>query len=185
MDKKVLIMTFDTDSHAYEAFSKLKSLHTERKVTVEQMAVVENSELQSFQVKDFIDMTGGDKLASGSLIGALIGVIGGPLGMLLGWATGSLIGGIGDTREIKEAMSSFEETADMISPGSTGLIAIASEYAEEVIDNLVKDELNGKVTRLAEDDVRQEVAAAREMEKELKKEARKKWFDEKLKGKSE
>ncbi|WP_338752918.1 DUF1269 domain-containing protein [Bacillus sp. FJAT-52991] len=184
MEKKVLIMTFEMNSQAYEAFSKLKELHLQQRIVVEQMAIVNHDEAHSFQVKDFLDMTGNDKLITGGLIGMLVGILGGPLGMLLGWTTGSIIGGTGDASEVKDALSAFEKTSDAISQGKTGLIVIASEYAEEVIDQLVHGELNGEVIRLHEQSVREEVEAARQAEKELRKEARKKWFNEKFRKKS-
>ncbi|WP_100332347.1 DUF1269 domain-containing protein [Bacillus xiapuensis] len=185
MEKQVLIMTFPKNSQAYEAFSRMKALHLKQKVVVEQMAVVHHEEDQSFQVKDVLDMTGEDQLVTGGVIGMLVGMLGGPLGVLLGWATGSIIGGTGDAMEMREAVTAFEQTSKAISPGKTGLIVIASEYVEEEMDRWIGQELNGKVLTLPEHSVRRDIEAARKAERELRKEARKKWFNETFRGKAD
>lgn len=181
MGKQVLIMNFPERSSSFEAFSELKTLHLEKKIIIEQMAVVEHDSENTLHAKDFLDFTGQDKTAKGSLIGMLVGVLGGPLGILLGWATGSIIGSSGDAKEIKNAYSVFDKTLETIPKKSTGVIVIASEYAEEVVDKIVAP-LDGTVTRLDYEKVEEEVRMAAETEKELKNEAKKRWFSKKDKS---
>lgn len=180
MEKRVVVMTFKENSHAYETFSKLKALHLEGKVEIEQLAVVENVKDKGFEVKDAADLTGSDRFFAGGLIGAFVGIIGGPLGMLLGWTTGSIIGNISDIGEVKGAMSTFQQTANVLTEGTVGVIAIASEYSERVIDDAVKTELDGEVVRFSAAAVQQEIDDAHKAERELRREARKHWLKDKF-----
>lgn len=166
MSEKVMIMSFESESEAFQAFSEIKSLHTTRKIKGEQMAVLEHVPNHILEPRDFIDFTGADKTAKGSIIGLIIGILGGPLGVFLGWFTGSLIGGYGDRKEIKEALSIFEETINLIPEGTTGAILIAEEEKTGHLDDLVINRLNGKIKRLDKDQVEKDVESAMEAEKE-------------------
>lgn len=180
MEKRVVVMTFKENSQAYETFSKLKALHLEGKVEIEQLAVIENNETKGFEVKDAADLTGSDRFFAGGLIGAFVGIIGGPLGMLLGWTTGSIIGNVSDIGEVKGAMSTFQQTSTLLTEGSVGVIAIVSEYSEHVIDEVVKTELGGEVVRFSAAAVQEEIDEAYKAERELRREARKHWFKDKF-----
>lgn len=180
MEKRVIIMTFKENSQAYEAFSKLKVLHAEGKVEIEQLAVVENAKDQGFLVQDAVDLTGSDRFFAGGLIGAFVGILGGPLGMLLGWTTGSIIGNISDIDEVKGAISTFKQTSSVLTEETVGVLAIASEFTEHVIDELVKEEFGGEVVRFSAAAVEAEIEEARQAEKALKREARKHWIKDKF-----
>lgn len=177
MEKRVFIMTFAEDSKAYQAFSNLKRKHTDKEVVLEHLAVVKNdAETEKLDIKDFIDLTGADKTARGSFIGLFVGILGGPLGMLLGWMSGTFIGARKDAREIEDAVSVFEETLSMITPGKTGLIVIGEAESRDSIRTYVEDELEGRMLQLDLELVMEQVERARETEQELKKEARRKMF---------
>ncbi|HEY4600282.1 MAG TPA: DUF1269 domain-containing protein [Cerasibacillus sp.] len=178
MGKRVFIMTFEEDSKSYQAFSELKQLHVAKKVQIEQMAVITNSVEEKLQIKDFMDMTGPDKTSRGSLIGLLIGILGGPIGMLLGWVSGTMIGASGDAREVRDAMSVFDQTLSMISPGKTGLMVIATAESRDTLQDLAYDELEGgRLLQLDLELVKEEIERARQTERELQQEAKKRWFD--------
>lgn len=122
MPKRVIVMNFEADSKAYQAFSEVKRLHAERAVKGEQMAVVTHSNTGShqFKIEDFLDFTGNNKTSTGGLIGMLVGILGGPLGIMLGWFGGSMIGASRDAKEIQTATSLFEFLVDQIGEGDTG-----------------------------------------------------------------
>ena len=130
-------------------------------------------------IKEFIDFNGPDKNMKGGLIGMLVGVLAGPLGVLLGWFTGSLIGSVQDAKEIKGAMSVFEETIDIIHEGDTGLILIAEEDDNRFINELVFQKLEGRITRLAVEDVEKEIELAKETQENVEDHAKKSWSDRK------
>lgn len=178
-NKDILIMTFEHESSAYQAFSELKQFNLDAKFFGDQMAVVLNNEKTGFEIKEFFDFTGTDKAAKGSLIGMLIGILGGPLGFLVGWFTGSLIGARGDMKEVKEAVSVFENTINLIQEGQTGLILLAEGINRQAIDQLVVDKLDGRVVRMNAGTVWEQVQDAQRAEEELKKESKKKWFNRK------
>lgn len=175
--ENVFIITFDNNSLAYQAFSRFKNLHAEKLIVGEQMAVVHNDIDAGLQLKDFLDFTGADKTAKGSIIGLLVGIIGGPLGMLLGWIGGSVIGATGDAREVRTAVDVFEETLSLITPETTGLVLIAREQDKPLIDKVIYDEIGGQVARLDGEYVRNQIKEARAAERELQQEARKRWYN--------
>lgn len=179
VEKRVFIMTFDKDSKSYQAFSHLKEMHTKQLAVIEQMAVVQNTGNDRLQMKDFIDVTGADKTARGSLIGLLIGILGGPIGILLGWVGGTAIGARRDAKEVKTAMSVFEQTLHTISEGKTGVILIADALSRNDLRRYAEDKLNGRILQLDYDLVRTEIEQAQETEQELEQEAKKRWFDKK------
>lgn len=175
MYEKVMIISFESESEAFQAFSEIKLLHNSGKIKGEQMAVLEHEPNHVLQPVDFIDFTGADQSVKGSLIGMLIGILAGPLGILLGWFTGSLIGGYRDTKEVKGALSIFEETINLIPEGTMGVILIAEEEKTGHLNDLVIEKLDGKITRLDKEKVENEIDEAMEAEKEAEKSAKEKW----------
>ncbi|MBC1436169.1 DUF1269 domain-containing protein [Paenilisteria rocourtiae] len=178
-NKTVLIMNFETESKSYQAFSEIKTLHAERKIRGEQMAVVEHDHNHKINAKDFLDFTGGDKNMKGSLIGMLVGILGGPLGVLLGWMTGAIIGSTQDAKEIRDAMNVFEKTLETIPEDQTGVILIAEEEHNEYINELVNNKLGGRVIRMDANLVAREINQAQQAEDDAKKSAKKGWFGKK------
>ncbi|MGX7419113.1 DUF1269 domain-containing protein [Carnobacterium gallinarum] len=179
MSNNVIIMNFDSESKSYQAFSEIKKLHVEKKIKGEQMAILVHQPNHQLEPKEFIDFNGPDKNMKGGLIGMLVGVLAGPLGVLLGWFTGSIIGSVQDAKEVKEAMSVFEETVDMIHEGDTGLILIADEEDNRFINELVFQKLEGRITRLTVEDVEKEIEIAKETQETVEDHAKKSWFDRK------
>ncbi|EUJ44475.1 DUF1269 domain-containing protein [Listeria riparia] len=178
-NQTVLIMNFETESKSYQAFSEIKTLHAERKIHGEQMAVVVHNPNNKIDAKDFLDFTGADKNMKGSLIGMLVGILGGPLGVLLGWMTGAIIGSTQDAKEIRDAMSVFEKTLETIPENQTGVILIAEEDNNEFINDLVNEQLGGRVVRMDKGLVAHEINEARQAEQEAQKSAKKHWFNKK------
>lgn len=170
MEKRVIIMNFDVESKAYEAFSKAKRLHMNKSFKGEQMAVVHHSNdgEHKFEIEDFLDFTGSNKSSTGGLIGMMVGILGGPIGVLLGWFTGGMIGATQDAKEVREATGVFEFLIDKIGEGDTALLLIAEEDNNRPLNQLIMMELGGEITRLEYDDVEAEVKKAQEMAKSSK-----------------
>ena len=180
MSKRVIIMNFDVESQAYQAFSELKRLHTERQIKGEQMAVVThtNDGAHQFKINDFLDFTGNDHTSKSSFIGMMIGILGGPLGILLGWFAGSMIGATQDAKEIRNAQSVFEYMTNKIADGQTGLVLIADEEDNRPLNRLIMNELGGEITRLDYEEVEQELEKAKSVEKKVKDAANDAWTSE-------
>lgn len=170
MEKRVIVMNFDVESKAYEAFSKAKRLHMNISFKGEQMAVVHHSNdgEHKFEIEDFLDFTGSNKSSTGGLIGMMVGILGGPIGVLLGWFTGGMIGATQDAKEVREATGVFEFLIDKIGEGDTALLLIAEEDDNRPLNQLIMMELGGEITRLEYDDVEAEVKKAQEMAKSSK-----------------
>lgn len=181
MSKRVIIMHFEIESQAYQAFSEIKKLYVEKKIKGEQMAVVThiNDGVHQFKIDDFLDFTGNDHTSKNSMIGMLIGILGGPLGILLGWFAGSLLGASQDAKEIQGAQTVFEHVTKQIGEGETGLILIADEEDNRPLNQLIMNELGGEITRLDFEDVEKEITDAKAVEKETKDSAEKSWRDKK------
>lgn len=179
MSKRVIILNFQVESQAYQAFSEIKKLHAVRSIKGEQMAVVSHDPngTHQFKIEDFIDFTGNNKSSTGGLIGMLIGVLGGPLGILLGWFAGGMIGATQDAKEIKDAQTVFDFVGNKIGEGATGLILIADEEDNRPLNQLVMMELGGEITRLDYEDVEKDVHDAKEAENHAKEAAQKTWKD--------
>lgn len=167
MEKRVIIMNFDVESKAYEAFSKAKKLHMSKAFKGEQMAVVHHSDdgEHKFEIEDFLDFTGSNKSSKGGLIGMLVGILGGPVGVLLGWFTGGMIGATQDAKEVREATGVFEFLINKIGEGDTALLLIAEEEDNRPLNQLIMMELGGEITRLDYEDVEAEVKNTQEMAK--------------------
>ncbi|WP_086347643.1 DUF1269 domain-containing protein [Candidatus Enterococcus clewellii] len=180
MSKRVIIMNFDVESQAYQAFSEIKKLHAGRQIKGEQMAVVTHTSegAHQFKINDFLDFTGNDHTSKDSLIGMVIGILGGPLGILLGWFAGSLIGATQDAKEIQGAQSVFQFMTEKITDGQTGLILIGEEEDNRPLNQLIMNELGGEITRLDYDDVTKEIEKAKAVEKKVQETATDAWLDE-------
>lgn len=176
MEKRVIIMNFDVESKAYEAFSKAKRLHMNKCFKGEQMAVVHHSDdgEHKFEIEDFLDFTGSNKSSTGGLIGMMVGILGGPIGILLGWFTGGMIGATQDAKEVREATGVFEFLIDKIGEGDTALLLIAEEEDNRPLNQLIMMELGGEITRLEYEEVEAEVKKTQEMAKASKEKAEKK-----------
>ncbi|MEO2721914.1 DUF1269 domain-containing protein [Enterococcus faecium] len=141
MSKRVIILNFQVESQAYQAFSEIKKLHAVRSIKGEQMAVVSHDPngTHQFKIEDFIDFTGNNKSSTGGLIGMLVGVLGGPLGILLGWFAGGMIGATQDAKEIKDAQTVFDFVGNKIGEGATGLILIADVHDAKEAEKQAKE----------------------------------------------
>lgn len=174
MEKRVIVMNFDMESKAYEAFSKAKRLHMNKSIKGEQMAIVHHSDdgEHQFVIEDFLDFTGSNKSSTGGLIGMMVGILGGPIGVLLGWFTGGMIGATRDAKEVRDATGVFEFLIDKIGEGDTALLLIAEEDDNRHLNQLIMMELGGEITRLDYDEVETDVKKAQEMAKASKEKKR-------------
>lgn len=177
MTKRVIIMNFNENAQAYQAFSEIKRIRPTEDFKGEQMAVVTHSKNgdHQFKIEDFIDFTGANKSNKAGMIGMLVGLLGGPLGMMLGWFGGSMIGGSRDVKEIQNAQTIFEFVGNKIHEGETGLIMIVDESDNRILNNLIMYELGGELSRFDLAEVEEEIQKAKEVESNAKETARHDW----------
>ncbi|AYW48526.1 DUF1269 domain-containing protein [Tetragenococcus osmophilus] len=182
MTERVIIMNFEENAKAYQAFSMIKKVQENQELSGEQMAVVthSNDEQHQFNVEDFIDFTGTNQTSKGGLIGMIVGILGGPLGIILGWFGGSVIGASRDSKEIRQAQTIFDFVGNKIDVGETGLILIADETDNRPLNQIIMMELGGEIARFDLAEVQEEIRKAQEVEETTKENTKKDW-DEKHK----
>ncbi len=169
--QNVLVSVFEVESEGYQAITELKNAPATDGSLISQ-AVLVKKEDGAIKVLDSFD-TGvktADDTALGGLLGMCIGILGGPIGMLLGAGWGSLMGMRIDASDAGEAASLIEQIAGRLDDGVT-LIGLTDEEDESVLDN----SLSAYKTVIARFDaavVSQEVETAREMQKEMARQAR-------------
>jgi uncharacterized membrane protein len=168
----VIAVTFEEDSNAYEALTKLKELDSQRQIGMPGGAVVAREENGNVLVKDQVSDESHTGAATGGVIGLLIGILGGPFGVIIGGATGLLVGSLFDDQDDDKTESVLAELSKVIRVGHTAVLAEVSEQSPEVIDTAMAG-LGGTVMRRPADEVEAEIAAAEHAQREAKRAARK------------
>ena len=73
--------------------------------------------------------------------------------------------------------SIFEETINLIPENTIGAILIATEEKEGHVNDLIIDKLDGKIVRIDQETVEEDISMAVEAGKEAKKGANDKWYN--------
>jgi uncharacterized membrane protein len=174
---KVVAVTFSDDSNAFEALASLKELDDQKQLKLVGAEVVTRDADGRVEVKD---ETGGESragTASGGLIGLLIGILGGPFGVLIGGATGLLLGSLYDLDDDDTTDSALSAVAKTVQIGHNTLLAQVVEQSPEVLDAAMA-QLSGTVVRRPVYEIEDEIANAKEAQREAKKAARAKLHEE-------
>jgi uncharacterized membrane protein len=170
--ENVLAVNFAEDSKAYEALSLMKELDGQGQLELAGAAVVVRGDDGKVEIKDEVGDTGFEGTATGGIIGLLVGILGGPLGVLIGGATGLLLGSLYDMDDADETESALSDISRSVRPGRAALLAQVSEQSPDAVDAAIR-RLDGTVLRRSLDDVRAEIAAAKDAQQAAKREARK------------
>jgi uncharacterized membrane protein len=182
--ENVLAVSFSEHSSAYEALSRLKELDAEGAISLREAAVVVRQEDGKIVTKEEIADESWDGTASGGLIGLMVGVLGGPFGVLVGGATGVLVGSLFDMDDDEDTESALADIAKSVSVATPALLADVLEASPTAIDAAMAN-LGGTVMRRSAADVRAEIAAAEEAQREAKKHARKELHEARKKKQKE
>lgn len=176
-NRKVLLITFDEESKSYQAFSEIKEMAGNGTIKGREMAVVTHKVQggHTFEVNDFINFNGDTHIFNDGFIGMLIGILGGFVGMLIGWVVGDIVGAVRDSNDGKRARNLFEQMNHDIPDGETGVILVADETDNHVINEVIVEQLGGKITRFDYTEVEADIKHAQEIEHETKKEAKHRW----------
>ena len=166
--ENVVMITFDVEAQAYQAFSQLKNDSVNSAYTILQMAVIKNGDGKIVPVDGFdsgIDST--DDTWTGGLI---VGILGGPLGVLLGASIGLLTGSIMDANDADDNSSLILYGSQALGEGKTAIVALVQESDEKAFDLRLAD-YRCTITRWDAGEIADEVE---EQQKQLAKEAREK-----------
>jgi len=177
--ESVIVINFDVESEAYQAFSDLKRVSVNPDFVISQACILKNEEGRIID-KDYFDtgVESADDTRRGGLVGALIGVLGGPLGVIFCGSMGYLLGRTKDITDTEKNASLIEMVCQKIPEGSTAIVALAWEAESNSINSKV-DRFSSQVSRFDAAEVEEEVEKARELQKQMEKEARQKMREEK------
>jgi uncharacterized membrane protein len=170
--ENVLAVSFSEHSSAYEALNRLKELDAKHAVSVRGAAVVVREEDGKVVTKEEMGAESWEDTATGGLIGLLVGVIGGPIGIVIGGASGVLVGSLFDEDDDDATESALTDISKSVRAGPPALLADVVEDSPAAIDAAMAS-LGGTVLRRSGIDVRAEIAATEEAQREAKKKARK------------
>ena len=123
---KMIVVVFDSEAKAYEAFRVLGDLHREGSLTVYSGAVIAKDAGGQVSVRQAGDQ-GPLGTALGMATGALIGALGGPAGLALGAAAGALGGSIVDVVNLGIGEDFLDEISRQLSPGKAAIVAEIEE----------------------------------------------------------
>jgi uncharacterized membrane protein len=143
----LIAVTFEEDSKAYEALSKLNQANRAGRVTVASAAVVRRDAMGRISVPEGADTVIGTGIAGGGLLGLLVGVLGGPVGVFFGFGAGALVGSLFDVRRAERESGVLEVIADTLPLDANVLVAEVHEFAIEVVDGEMLS-LGGTVLRI-------------------------------------
>ncbi len=166
----LIAVTFEDNSKAYEALSRLKQASSAGRVGVRSAAVVERGIDGRISVPEGADAVIGTGTVGGGLIGLLLGVLGGPVGVLFGFGTGALVGGLFDIQRAEREGGVLDLIADTLPLGGNALVAEVDEYAGEVVDGEMSV-LGGTVLRIPAAEVLAAVETAEEATEAAEREA--------------
>lgn len=168
----VTMVTFPVESKAYEVFSNLKRTPVTSSYTILEMAVVKNQD-GYIVPKDGFDSGKNttDDTWMGGLLGAVVGILGGPIGILLGGSIGLLAGSIVDDNDAEDENSLLAYCSRNLNEGQTALIALVQEDGYEDFE-MQFDNMDCKVMHWDAAVIADEVDQAKEVEKEMAKDAR-------------
>jgi uncharacterized membrane protein len=155
--ENILIVSFDTESKTYQAFSDLKQAAEDDNYFISQGSVVKK-EHGEILVKDEFDtgLKAVDDTLKGGLIGGLVGLLGGPLGSLLGGSVGALIGDAKDTGEYMRDLTLLDTASKLVFEGETVLLLLADEKGDATLTEKLNS-YGAKITRLSAAEVEKEL----------------------------
>ena len=179
MKENLILANYKVESEAYQALSELKRDANNANYTISQAMIVKKENGKLNVMDGFVNgAAAGDDTWMGGLLGSLVGILGGPIGILLGGSMGMLIGGAVDAGDLAENVSLLEKAGDCILEGETAIILLAQEEFETALTAKL-NHFDVAVTRLDAAEVAAEVEHARDVERQMAKEAREKLREEK------
>ncbi len=172
--ENLVLVNYKVESEAYQALSGLKRNPVNANYKISQAMIVKRENGKLDVMDGFVNgVTTVDDTWKGGLIGGLIGILGGPIGILLGGSVGMLVGGAVDAGEMAGDVSLLEKSGDSIAEGKTALLLLVQEEYETALTAKLND-FDVTITRLDAAEVAAEVEHAREVERQMAKEAREK-----------
>ncbi len=151
---KFIVVTFPSETAAYEGTRALRELDAEGSLTLYGMAVLAREAGGKIVTKQAAD-EGPLGFAVGTLVGGLVGLIGGPVGAAMGMGAGALMGGIGDAMDIGIRSDFIEAVSRKLGPGKAAVVAEVGEDWIAPLD-IRMQKIGGEVIRQWRSDFEEE-----------------------------
>lgn len=171
---KMLIVIFDSESHAESGLQALRQLHRDGDITLYASGVIAKDLAGTVGVKSAMDLNPVGA-GVGLAVGSLIGMLGGPMGLLVGASTGAVVGTLRDFWVAGVGMDFIEEAERHMAPGKVAVVAEIDEEWVTPVDSAMAA-IGGTVLRRARNEALetqfdQDIAAFKSEIKELEAEA--------------
>jgi uncharacterized membrane protein len=174
----VIAVNFTDDDEAYAALARLTQLDSDRMIQLHGAAVVTRDADGKVVRKETAGTEEAVGTATGGVVGLLIGILGGPLGVLIGGATGVMIGSLFDIEDAEDTESALSALSKNVRTGHNTLLAELREPDDHDVVDAAMATRSGTVLRRALADVEAEIAAAEEAQREAKRLAQKRLWEE-------
>lgn len=179
--ENVLISYFKVESEAYQALSEMKKLAVtmpKTELILSQVGIFKKED-GAIRMKDAFDTgkVSSDDTLIGTLVGGLAGILAGPLGVLLGMGIGGTVGFITDAKDVRREASLLSTVTKHMEDGDVAIIAVVQERSERALDEVL-GKFDAEILRYDASDAQEEVEHAKEVQKELERNARQQMADE-------
>jgi uncharacterized membrane protein len=131
--ERMLVVTFNDESKAYEAADILESLNEEGAIGLTGEWVLmrqQDGEISVVKTDDTLP----EGTMGGTVVGGLLGLFGGPVGLAIGAATGAAAGATADMARARLDQDFVAEISESLAPGKTALVAEINEDEPEAVD---------------------------------------------------
>jgi len=142
---RMLVVTFENQSKAYEGTKALRELDLNGSITVYAHAVVVKNPDATVTTKERDDQ-GRFGLLIGTALGALLGILAGPEGLAIGATAGLVAGGAADLHSARVGEDFIDDVTNSLTPGRAAVVAEIEEEATGPVDTQM-EAIGGTVFR--------------------------------------
>jgi uncharacterized membrane protein len=136
----LILASFEDEKIADKAFFDLKMDKRGRLIEYKNAAIVNRDEQDKIHIKETADLSGGNGMVYGGVIGALVGLIAGPIGAVIGGVAGVAVGGI--TAKKFDAGIPDERLTQIgaaLRPGSSVILAIVEQRWLDLVQSRLEE----------------------------------------------
>ncbi len=133
----LIVVSFPNEAKAIQASHKLLELESSASITVYEKLIVKkdlNGETTALQT----DTTDGLRTFSGMALGTFIGALAGPVGLLVGMISGTLAGGLLESRYFNFSDDFTSKVNKQLQPGTVAIVGEIYESNPAIVDNALE-----------------------------------------------
>ncbi len=160
---QLIIAAFQDEKAARQALKVLKQAQKDKKIKIDNAAVLHKDEKGKLHIQETADMGGGKGATLGGVAGAAIGLIAGPA-LLVPAAVGALVGGL--TARLRDSGFSdarLEALGGGLKPGSSAIVAVVEHTWVDEVKKTIAEAGADTLTASISEDISQQLEAGREV----------------------